>query len=309
MKLFIKVRSLVLVLVITMVALTLSACGSKQSTATKNGKISIVTTTDFYGEVAKAVVGNKGTVKAIINKPSMDPHDYEPTTQTAKLVSSANLLVANGIGYDPWMNKLASNAKDAAYIKVGEDVMSKKSGDNPHLWYNPATMPKLANALAKELGKQQPKNKAYFQKNAKQYIASLKPVQNELNTLKKVANGLTNKSVYVSEPVFDYAIEAMGFKVGNAAFEKATENETDPSPKVIKAMQEGITAKQIAFFVYNKQVDSHTVNNFVKLSKAHDIPVLQVTETLPAHKTYKTWMLSQYQDLNSILTASSTAKP
>ncbi|GAF38986.1 ABC superfamily ATP binding cassette transporter, binding protein [Agrilactobacillus composti DSM 18527 = JCM 14202] len=297
-----KFRNIALVLGTLALALTFTACGSKTSqSASSNGKTTIVATTDFYGEVAKAVAGNKATVTSIINKPNVDPHDYEPTTKVAKEVTGANIIVANGIGYDAWMNKLASNANDAKYIKVGEDLMNKKTGDNPHLWYNPDTMPKLANEIAAQLGKKQPKNKKYFTNNAAKYIASLQPVNEEISQLKQKAAKVANKDVYVSEPVFDYAIEAMGFKVGNESFEKSTENSTDPAPAAIKAMQAGIKAKKIAFFVYNSQVDSKTVNNFVSLSKANNIPVLKVTETLPAGKNYKTWMLSQYQELNKIL--------
>ena len=84
----------------------------------------------------------------MINNPSVDPHDYEPTSKIAKEVANSNVLVANGVGYDGWMSKLAKNAPKATYIKVGEDLLDKKDGDNPHLWYNPKTMPKLANDLA-----------------------------------------------------------------------------------------------------------------------------------------------------------------
>ncbi|WP_125712358.1 metal ABC transporter solute-binding protein [Companilactobacillus kedongensis] len=275
----------------------LTACSNKQSS---NGKIKVITTTDFYGEVAKAVVGNKGSVQSIIDKPGIDPHDYEPTTGIAKDVSGADVTIANGLGYDSWMNKLTKN-DSATDILVGENIMKKKSGANPHLWYDPQTMPKLATYLAKELGKKQPKNKAYFKNNAEKYIKSLKPVQNELDNLKQTAKATNDKDVYVSEPVFDYSIADMGFKIGNKDFEKAIENGTDPSPRVVKNMRQGIIEQKISFLVYNSQSDSKTVDNMVKLANKNNIPVLKVTETLPANKTYKEWMLSQYKQLNKIL--------
>lgn len=292
-----SLKFLFLFLGIAFLGITLSDCGNKQA---ENNKIKIVTTTDFYGEVAKAVVGNKGSVQSIINKPGLDPHDYEPTTNIAKDVSAADVTIANGLGYDSWMNKLSKN-DSTSKILVGEDIMNKKTGDNPHLWYDPKTMPKLANYLAKELSKKQPKNKAYFQKNADKYIKSLKPVQSELDELKQTAQNANNKDVYVSEPVFDYSIEDMGFKVGNKEFEKAVENGTDPSPKVVKNMRQGIMEQNISFLVYNSQSDSKTVDNMVKLANENNIPVLKVTETLPAGKNYKEWMLSQYKQLNKIL--------
>lgn len=93
----------------------------------------------------------------------------------------------------------------------------------------------------------------------------------------------------------------MGFTVGNEAFEKAVENGTDPSPTIVKNMRQGIIQGKIAFLVYNSQSDSKTVDNMIALAKKHNIPILKVTETLPAHKNYKEWMLSQYQQLNTIL--------
>lgn len=288
-------------LFITIMAMGVVLAGCANSESTNNGKISIVATTNFYGEVAKAVVGNKGSVKSIINKPAVDPHDFEPTTDTAKKVSRADIVIANGLGYDSWMNKLVNNSDDHQYIKVGEQIMHLKTGDNPHVWYNPTTMEKLANYLAKQLGKQQPQNKQYFAKNAQKYIKSLKPMKNELNQLKQTAKGSNIKKVYVSEPIFDYSIEAIGFKVANREFENSIEKGTDPSVKSISTMQQGIKHRQIRFLVDNKQVSSTTVTNFVKLAKRHNIPVLKVTETRPAHMTYVEWMTSQYRQLNQIL--------
>lgn len=292
-----RIKFFTAILGVLFLGVFLTACGQKQA---DNNKLKIVTTTDFYGEVAKAVVGNKGSVQSIIDKPGIDPHDYEPTTKIAKDVSSSDITIANGLGYDSWMNKL-SGKDSTSKILVGEDIMNKKTGDNPHLWYDPKTMPKLARYLAKELGKKQPKNKTYFQKNAENYIKSLKPVKSELNKLKQTAQNTSNKKVFVSEPVFDYSIKYMGFKVGNKDFEKAIENGTDPAPKVVKNMRQGISEQKISFLVYNSQSDSKTVDNMVKLANKNNIPVLKVTETLPAGKTYKEWMLSQYKNLNTIL--------
>ena len=85
--------------------LGLSAC-AKNQTQTKADQLKVVTTTDFYGEVAQAVLGSHGKVTPIITSPSVDPHDYEPTTKTAKLVAKADLAVYNGLEYDSWIKKL-----------------------------------------------------------------------------------------------------------------------------------------------------------------------------------------------------------
>lgn len=288
-------------LALVVVALGIGLAGCSSNSASSNGKIKITATTDFYGEVAKAVAGNKGDVTSIITNPNVDPHDYQASTKVAKETVGSKIVIANGIGYDGWMNNLVKDSSKVDYIKVGEDLMNKRNGDNPHLWYNPATMPKLANTIADKLGKLQPKNKAYFKKNAKKYIASLKPINAKIAELKQVASTKKNKDVYVSEPVFDYALEATGFKVGDPAFENDTEKGVDPSPQTIRTMQNGIKHHKVAFFVFNKQVDSKTVNNLVALAKKNKVPVLPVTETLPADKDYVSWMDSQYAELINIL--------
>lgn len=298
-----QIKSWGLAFLLVMLVFVSAGCSSNSA---KKGtdKIKITTTTDFYGEVAQAVVGNKGEVTSVINKPNVDPHDYDPTPKIAKEVANSQIVIANGVGYDSWMNSLVKNNDNkGSYLKVGENIMDKKSGDNPHLWYDPDTMPKLANRLAKELGEKQPKNKKYFQKNAKKYIKSLQPINAKIADLKKVAAKSENKNVYVSEPVFDYAIKSMGFKVGDKKFENSVEKGTDPSPQTISDMQKNIKEHKIAFFVYNSQVSDKAVNNFVSLAKKNDVPVLKVTETLPADKNYKQWVSSQYDSLLKILDA------
>jgi len=275
--------------------------GCHTTASTKTRKLAVVTTTNFYGEVARAIGGDQVQVTSVINRPTVDPHDYEPTSQVAAQVAKADVLVANGLGYDGWLAKLAKNAPNAQLINVGETVLGKRVGVNPHLWYDPQTMPALARFLTKRFSRERPKYRATFQANLKQYLASLKPLTAELAALKEQAQQQSTKRVLVSEPVFDYALANLGFKVGNGDFEAAIEKGTDPAPQVIKAMQTDLRQRRVAFFVQNKQVSSPLVTNMVKLAHQHHVPVLQVTETMPAKQNYRQWMLGQYRTLNQLL--------
>ena len=95
-------------------------------------------------------------------------------------------------------------------------------------------------------------------------------------------------------------MEELGYSENNTHFSKSVEDGTDPSPKDIKAMQDDIKNKKISFFVQNTQATDKTVGQLVKLAKKHDVPVLNVTETMPKCKNYKQWMLSQYKQLEKI---------
>ncbi|MCT0164532.1 metal ABC transporter substrate-binding protein [Lactobacillus helveticus] len=282
-------------LLIVVLLFCLSACSTKKDENTRKHQVDIVTSTNIYANIAKNIVGKHGKVEPVINNGDTDPHDFEPTTGSAKKVANANIVIANGLGYDSWMTNLA-NANDIHVTKVGEQLMGLKQGDNPHIWYNLDMPQKYVAYLVKKASQIDPKHAPYFKNNAKMYL-------NKINTIKKLADkidGQKAKPVYVSEPVFDYALERCHFKIGNHAFEEAVENETDPNAKVVHKMQMDIKQRKIAFFVNNIQASSGTVNNMVNLAERSDVPVLDVRETMPNGVSYYHWMKSNYQKLFQI---------
>ena len=286
---FISIMSLV-----TLVSLITVGCSNKQNSTSQSNKISIVTTTNVYSDIAKNIVGKYGTATAIIDKSSVDPHDFDPTTADAKKVAQAIIIVANGLGYDSWMNKLAKSV-DKKPVLVGEDLMGLKSGDNPHIWYNLDMPTKYVDYLVKRLSKLDKKHAAYFKENGEKYLAKIDKIKQLAQ-----ANKGDQKPVFVSEPVFDYALQEAGYKIGDKKFEEAIENGTDPSPKTINEMNNAIKQKKIAFFVNNTQASSSTVKSFVKLAKKNNVPVLNVRETIPNNTTYLAWMKENYQKLADI---------
>lgn len=288
-------KSLFIMGLMGMIMLLASACSNKKGAKTNSDKVSIVTTTNVYADIAKNVVGNYGSVQAIIKNSATDPHDFEPTTADAKELTKANIIVANGLGYDTWMNKLASSVSKKPVL-VGEDLMGLKKGDNPHIWYDLDMPTKYVNYLVKRLSKLDKKHAAYFKENGDKYLAKVAKIKQ----IAKSTDKKNNKPVFVSEPVFDYGLEEAGYKIGDKEFEEAIENGTDPSPKTINKMTNEIKDKKIAFFVNNTQASSSTVKTFVKLAKKNGVPVLNVRETIPNHMTYLDWMRENYQNLANI---------
>lgn len=288
-------KTILLITTLLALVLTLTACSTKREANTNNHKVDIVTSTNIYANIAKNVVGKHGEVQAIIKNGDTDPHDFEPTTNSAKEVANANIVISNGLGYDDWMTKLA-DSNDIHITKVGEELMGLKQGDNPHIWYNLDMPKKYVNYIVKRSSKIDPKHASYFKKNGQTYL-------NKIRSIKQLAAKIDAKHakpVYVSEPVFDYALERCHFKIGNPAFEEAVENETDPSAQVVHNMQESIKHKKISFFVNNVQASSSTVNGMVKLANQNQIPVLKVRETMPNGTNYYHWMKNNYQNLFDI---------
>lgn len=300
------IRNIVIILSCSLtVAVVLSGCSLQSSSAPEtHGKIQVVAAEDFYGEVARAVGGRYVQVVSVINKPSMDPHDYEPTIATARSVSDAKLIISNGLGYDGWIDKLIQN-KGQVTVHVGEDLMKKRDGDNEHLWYKPETMPKLAADLAEKMAVIDPEHAQAFKDNARKYSRQIGKVKKEIAQLRKKSR---QKPVDVSEPVFNYMLQALGYKINNSHFAVAVDQGSDPSPGDIASMEADIRGKRIAFFVSNIQNDDPVVNRMVALCRQYRIPVVKVTETLPAGQDYQSWMMGQLKQVERIQNGSADSK-
>ncbi|MDR6997743.1 metal ABC transporter solute-binding protein, Zn/Mn family [Neobacillus niacini] len=279
----------------------LSGCADSSKTTTSapagsDSKIKIVAAENFYGEVAKAVGGNRVEVTSILDNPNVDPHDYEPTAETSKLVNDAKVIMFNGAGYDEWMDKVikaSSSSNSKSVIKVAEDLMGKKEGDNEHVWYDPTTMPKLAIKIADDLSKLDPTHKEDFNQRAQSYIKSLEPLKEKVQELKQ--QSATN--IDVSEPVFDYMAKALNLKVNNSKFARAIDEGTDPAPSDIAALQNDLNGKKVKLLVHNTQNSTPVVDNIVKLANSNSIPIVKVTETKPKGKNYLQWMVDQLDDV------------
>ncbi|HYL48754.1 MAG TPA: zinc ABC transporter substrate-binding protein, partial [Stellaceae bacterium] len=105
------------------------------------GSIPIVAAENFYGDVAHQIGGADVTVTSILSNPDEDPHLFEASPSVARAISGAKFVIYSGINYDPWMAKLlgAARSSDRTVIVVAE-LVGKKTGDNPHIWYDPNTM-------------------------------------------------------------------------------------------------------------------------------------------------------------------------
>ena len=142
--------------------------------------LDVVAAENFYGDLAKQVGGKAVTVTSILSNPDQDPHLFEADPSTARALKAAKVVVSNGIDYDPWMEKLtAADPSPGRAEIVAADLMGKKTGDNPHLWYDPKTMETVAAAMAEKFGAADPSDKAAYKKNADAFDASLEAARRQ----------------------------------------------------------------------------------------------------------------------------------
>ncbi len=261
--------------------------------------LNVVAAENFYGDLARQVGGKAVTVTSILSNPDQDPHLFEADPSTARALKSAKVVVSNGIDYDPWMEKLtAADPSPGRAEIVAADLMSKKTGDNPHLWYDPKTMEMVAAAMAEKFGAADPAAKADFKKNADAFDASLKPLEAKIAAMKAKYAG---QPVTASEPVFGYMAGLLGLDVHNQNFALAVMNNTEPSASDVAAFEDDLKNHRVKVMIYNAQADDQSVKRLVEIAKASKIPIVGVSETEPAGKTYQAWMMGQLDALDHAL--------
>jgi zinc/manganese transport system substrate-binding protein len=254
--------------------------------------INVVASTNVYADVITQLGGSHVKVTGILSNPNTDPHTYESSTKDAGAVAGAALVVQNGIGYDDFMGKLegASPNTKRMVIDVGA-ALGYKNGDNPHLWYKPNTMPRIAPLIVAALDKQDPADKMTFQANLKSFQESLQPWFNQLSAIKKQYSGTP---VAVTEPVFDYAVQAAGLKILTPyTFQAAIMGGTDPSPQDVQLQKGFFSKKAIKVFFYNQQAVAPITVQLLSLAHKNHVPVVGVYETKPLQKTYQQWMMAE----------------
>jgi zinc/manganese transport system substrate-binding protein len=251
----------------------------------------VVAAENFYGDVANQIGGPAVKVTSILSNPNQDPHLFEASPSVARNLSGAKIVIYNGIDYDPWMADLlkASKRPDRKAIVVA-DLIGKTSGDNPHIWYDPATMVVAARAIKDALVATDPSNKAEYEKRLAAFEDSIEPIQDKIADLRKRSVGVP---VTATEPVFGYMFEALGMEVRNGPFQLVVMNDTEPSPSQIAAFADSLKNHKVKLFVYNSQATDPLAERMLKLAKASDIPVVGASETEPSGSTYQAWMMKE----------------
>lgn len=286
-------------------SLLLAGCGSGDSTASSPSPsasptagapgtggaaaapIPVVASTNVYGSVVTLIGGDRVDVTSIIADPSADPHSFEADPKTQVAIAKAQIVIANGGGYDDFVDTMvkAANAspKLIDVVELSGLEKSQPSGDgkafNEHVFYSTAAMRSLSAELVTDLSVLDPTDTATFQANAAKFGAGLDAIDKRTAAIRAAHPGV--KAV-VTEPVADYLLEAAGFQdVTPTGFAKAVEQENDPSVQDLAEIDKLISGRQVQLLAYNEQTSGPVVEQVKSAAEKAGVPVLPVTETFP----------------------------
>ena len=296
----------------TATVLLLAGCAATDSTTDATDEpfagLTIVSSTNVWGDVASSVGGDLVQVVSIIDSFSQDPHSYEASARDQLAVNDADVVVANGGGYDSFIDTLAEAAGNSnviyAYLPeegkeedhaAEEDHATEEVGHdhdhahgNEHVWYDFHVVEDFATRLAEQLKTLDPDNAAQYTANLEEFLVGIESLEERAAA---VASSVSGAKVISSEPVADYMLAELGLtNITPESFSQAIEEELDVSPADLLEIQNLISTNSVELFVVNIQTGSVQIDALVELAEANGVAVIQVSELLPEGLGYLAWM-------------------
>lgn len=289
--------------------LLLTSCGENEdadvSAAGAEGEgagLMIVTSTDVYRDLVQQVVGDTAEVEALVDSSAIDPHSYEASPQDRLLVEDADVVIANGGGYDPYMNQLAESAgiDDGLYQLIDGDNEHSHEGEgsyeNEHIWYDLHEMSDFVIDFGEHLGELAPENAESYEENAVALAGELDELHERTQAIE--AEGL---SYFATEPVSQFLLLDAGFEdLTDEEFLAAAEHGDDVSPRIYQESLNTVSDGGADMLVYNPQTETHQSQQIREAAEDAGLPVLEFSEVFPEDvDDFLAWMdqnISQVED-------------
>jgi zinc/manganese transport system substrate-binding protein len=289
------------VVLLAAAAVSAGGCGELPASATVSG-VRVVAAENFWGSIAHQIGGDHADVQSIIVNPAQDPHSYEPTSNDARAMATAQLAIVNGVGYDPWAPKLlAANPVDGRVVLTVGSLFGLHAGDNPHRWYDPTEVEQVASAIAAALKRLDPKHASYYTQRLQRFeTSSLSGYHSLIAAIRRRYAGVP---IGASESIFALQAPALGLRlITPPSFMRAISEGTEVTAEDVESTERQITSHAIKVWVYNAQNVTPEIQRLNGLARVQRIPIATVTETLsPATDSFEQWQVRQLQGIAAAL--------
>jgi zinc/manganese transport system substrate-binding protein len=285
------------------VLLSLAGACRTSSVASPTGVINVIAAENFWGSIAGQLGGSRAAVQSVVSDPNTDPHEYESSTNDARAFADASLVILNGAGYDAWGRKLLdANPNVHRQVLDVAQMLGLTVGDNPHFWYNPAYVERVADRITAAYKSIDSADASYFDQKRVELTTALQPYTAEIGSIRQK---YAATPIGATESIFVYMASALGLNLTTPGeFMNAVAEGTDPPASAVVTFQNQISANQIKALIYNVQTATAMTTNVKALAAAHNIPSVGVSETLlPENATFQDWQLKQLKSLEAALSS------
>lgn len=180
-------------------------------------KLKVVTSFSILADITQQIAGDKLEVRNLVGADA-DAHVYQPSAEDAKAVFAADLIIANGLGFEPWLARLIDSSEapgtrldaSSGVLPLMLDEDGQQVAD-PHAWQNLANAEIYVQNIAKALIQADPDNAAHYSAGRDAYLAQIRSLLTEAKT------GLgqlppAQRTIITSHDAFAYLGQAYGLK-------------------------------------------------------------------------------------------------
>ena len=284
-----------------------TGCNSKSTetaNTTSQSKIKVVVSFNAMKEFASAIGKDKIAITTIIPN-GTEPHDFEPTTESLKDLSSASIFIYNGLGMESWTDKVLKSidnknlvvvnaSKGSNPIKNTDTEEIKEHGQyDPHLWISLKGAEVESKNIKDALVKIDPSNKEFYEKNYSEFSKQLNSLYNEYTQKFKTVK---NKNFVTGHAAFAYLCRDYDLN------QNSVENvfaEGEPSTKKLKELVDYCKQNKITTIFMEDMVSTK-----VSTTLANEIGAkVEKIYTLESKEDNKDYIESMKNNLETIYTS------
>lgn len=214
------------------------------------GKLRVVASFSILGDITARIAGDRIELKTLVG-PDGDAHVFEPTPADARAVAHAQIVIVNGLNYEPWADRLLKSTKSQAKIavaSVGVKPLPFGTGTDPHAWQDVRNAIVYAESITRVLVAVDKQNADFYRANAAAYIDALHRLDAEIRA-SFVSIPIARRRVITTHDAFAYFGKAYGLEF---IAPLGTSTEEQVSAKGVAALIAQIKREKItAVFVEN----------------------------------------------------------
>ncbi|MEA4901377.1 metal ABC transporter substrate-binding protein [Desulfitobacterium sp.] len=246
-------------------ALVITGCGAINSTTNSLGtgsasdtdhKLTVYTSVYPMYDFTQKIAGDKIILKNLVPA-GTEPHEWEPTPSDIADLEKADVLIYNGAGMEPWLDKVLNsiNPEKLKTVEASKEVKllnntdgAKNKGTDPHVWLDPMSAKVEMGAIKDALVSIDPANKDYYEKNYEDNAAQLDQLDQEY---KSAVAQFSKKDIVVAHQAFSYLCNAYGL---NQVAIEGISADSEPSPARMAEIVEFAREKQLKYIFFEELV-------------------------------------------------------
>jgi ABC-type Zn uptake system ZnuABC Zn-binding protein ZnuA len=201
------------------VAVLLAACGGdgeRAEPSQSSERLQVTATTTPVQDFVRVIGGDKVAVTGIL-RPGVDAHDYEPSPADLDAIAKADVVVANGVGLEAWLDDTIKSAGfsgpvvDASKgVSLRQGVGAEAGEPDPHIWHNPRNAKVMVTNIAQALAVADPDDAAAYRASLAAYTSQLDALDTEIAGR---IDGLANRKLVTNHDAFGYYADRYGLEV------------------------------------------------------------------------------------------------